>query len=57
MNILEHYIVEIHSEKDDGNGGVEVDFTDSCYGDRRRRMRRYSKERWEAIKARGYYMG
>lgn len=57
MNILEHYIVEVHSEVDVEDGVVEVDFTDNCYGAKNRRQRRYPKQMWEDIKARGYYMG
>lgn len=57
MNILEHYIVEIHSEEDAAPGVVRVEFTDDCYGDKRRRQREYPKSMWEDIKERGYYMG
>ena len=57
MNVVEHYIVEIHSEKDDViEGFVEVDVTVNCYGSISRVKHSTSKRQWEIDKKNGYYL-
>ncbi|MBR2492281.1 MAG: hypothetical protein IKB64_02275 [Paludibacteraceae bacterium] len=57
MNVVEHFIVEIHSEKDDViEGFVEVDVTVNCYGNISRVKHSTSKRQWEIDKKNGYYM-
>lgn len=63
MNILEHYIKEIHavdvipcSDMDEGYY-VLVDMTYECYGVKERREQTFSSlDEWEAIRALGYFM-
>lgn len=68
MNLLEHYIKEIHSvrkceeewTKDDyfkDEEYVEVDLTYDCYGSIKRTIRCWEKEYFEHIKEQGYFMG
>lgn len=63
MNLLEHYIEEIHSVKEVDRQEwmtgpyVRVDATVDCYGNRTREVRHYPLSYWEKIKADGYYMG
>lgn len=67
MNLLEHYIKEVHSVKaceeswtydelfkDDEF--VNVDLTYNCYGAIERRIRCWSKDDWEHIQEQGYFM-
>lgn len=67
MNLLEHYIKEIHSvrkceeewtKEDDFKDKeyVEVDLTYDCYGCIERRTRCWDKEYFEYIKEKGYFM-
>ena len=61
MNILEHYIEEIHSVKPyaaDWAVGewVEVDITSNCYGNTKRENRVLTIKQWETAKENGYYM-
>jgi hypothetical protein len=58
MNTLEHYILEIHSEKQDEKypDMLEVDVTYNCYGSKQRTIHLTFKERWEIDKQRGYFM-
>jgi len=65
MNILEQYIIEIHSikpyikewtEKFDKDF-VIVDITTSCYGNKKRDKHVFNVDEWEKIKEQGYYMG
>lgn len=70
MNMLEHYIVEIHSVKDVTDKFnndltpylklkeplLEVDLTVDCYGDVRRTVVQFPKSKFESIKEKGYYM-
>lgn len=55
MNLLEHHIVEIHSEKYH-DGFVEVDCTVNCWGNVSRTTHFATKDQWEAEKKRGYYI-
>ena len=63
MNVLEHYIVEVHSVKelpleywmDDFH--VEVHMTSNCHGHERFGKHIFTISQWEHIKQRGYYMG
>jgi hypothetical protein len=66
MNILEHYIVEIHSvtpyEADwtsefPDRKFVQVDMTHDCYGQVLRNTHVFNTKEWEQIKSQGYYMG
>ena len=57
MNLLEHYIVQIHRvDEVKEEGTVVVDFTDVCWGSRSRKVRIFSKREWESIQEKGYYM-
>ena len=68
MNLLEHYIVEIHSEKDITNeftqhcGYVpkepflQIDLTYNCYGSVKRTTESFWKSNWEEIKKKGYFL-
>lgn len=63
MNLLEHYIEEIHSveevERQEWMNGpyVKVDITIDCYGSIERKTTYYPLSYWESIKEKGYYMG
>ena len=57
MNLLEHYIEEIHSEEIKEENLVEVDMTTLCYGTTKREINVYPKDYWEEKKQKGYYMG
>lgn len=57
MNILEHWLKEVHIEEDLGDGYVYVEFTIDCYGSIERKKKEMPKRDWEALKKRGYYMG
>lgn len=67
MNLLEHYIKEIHSvekceeewTKDEifeGEEFLKVDVTYDCYGVIERRVHYWNKEQFEKIKKDGYFM-
>ena len=64
MNILEHYIKEIHNEKPCTDKWTEkheedfviVDVTVNCYGAIEEKTNIFEKKQWEAIKKQGYYM-
>lgn len=64
MNLLEHYIKKIHSEriltedwtKDFDHGFVKVDITVNCYGSLSRVTTVFSDDEWEKIKSVGYYL-
>lgn len=58
MNLLEHYIVKVHSfEEVKCNLGtfIEVDLTYNCYGNVERRKTSFLKEEWEEALEKGYY--
>ena len=65
MNLLEQYIVEIHSEKPYSAGWtkefpdkafVEVDVTTTCYGHQKRSTEIFDTDEWPVIKKQGYWM-
>lgn len=65
MNLLEHYIKEIHSVQDykeewtkefPGECFVEVDITYNCYGRIERRSHIWSINKWDRINQKGYFM-
>lgn len=55
MNLLEHYIEEVHNEEylEDV---VKVELTILCYGNREKITTAFTKEYWEVVKEKGYYM-
>ena len=64
MNILENYIVEIHSIKPyiadwtsefPNRDFIEVDLTSNCYGREERRKHVWDKKEFEQIKKQGFY--
>ena len=65
MNLLEHYIEEIHSEKStiyelphgDFITLVELDITINCYGNIERIKTTMVKDNWLKAKEKGYYLG
>ena len=66
MNLLENYIVEIHSEEPwfeawmtdfPEKKFVRVDMTMNCYGNKRRSTYVWNTVMWAKIKEQGYYMG
>jgi hypothetical protein len=58
MNLLEHYIVEIHKtkESDSNPDMIEVDVTYNCWGNRRRVKHITSKQQWQKDVERGYFI-
>lgn len=68
MNLLEHYIVKIHSVEDvtkdyEKRIGVKpnepvymVDLTYDCYGKIKREAYIFCKSKFEQVKKRGYFM-
>lgn len=58
MNILEHYIKEVHEVKefDKVPGMIEVDVTCTCYGTKRRMKYITGKKQWQKDTERGYFM-
>ncbi|QIW88751.1 hypothetical protein P59_154 [Bacillus phage P59] len=66
MNLLENYIVEVHSvgpctaewvKEFPDRELLEVDVTTNCYGRENRHTHVWSTTEWEKIKEQGYYMG
>ncbi len=59
MNLLEHYIIEIHNviEFNTVPGMIKVDVTYNCYGTVERGTHITSKELWEEALNKGYYLG
>lgn len=69
MNMLEHYIEEVHHVKDvtkqyEKSTGdtpkdpvLEVDVTYNCYGAVERSTRHFYKTEWEEAEKNGYFMG
>lgn len=58
MNLLEHYIKEVHSvipDKDNPDW-VVVDVTCNCYGVTERKVHNASKKAWEQEEKQGYFM-
>lgn len=57
MNLLEHYIIEIHSEQELlAVGMVKVDLTYDCYGTIRRGVKLFGKREWEEAKKEGVFL-
>lgn len=68
MNLLEHYIKEIYSEKDISEDFknvvgkepheplIEVDVLYDCYGSEERRTLSFFKSKLEEAKEKGYFM-
>jgi len=61
MNLLEHYIDEIISEKKRktqyGTDIVEVEMIIDCYGVKEHTTHMFLSSEWEQAKKNGYYMG
>lgn len=55
MNVLEHWIKEIHNIEDLKDGFVKVDVTIDCWGSIERKNREFTKRNWESIKEKGYW--
>ena len=69
MNLLEHYIKQVHNIKDVTNDYnnhtndvaleplLEVDLTYDCYGAIQRRTMKFWKNEWDNNIKRGYFFG
>lgn len=58
MNVLEHHIVEIYSEKEiKETGKVEVHFKIDCWGSKEVKKMTIYKSTWDMWKQQGYYLG
>lgn len=68
MNLLEHYIVEVHSVKDITDEFIkhckdvpkepylEIDMTYNCYGIIERHKQRFWKSDWDMANKQGYFL-
>jgi hypothetical protein len=61
MNLLEHYIKEIHSEEEmehfvKGKTFVRAKVTTICYGTIEKKEVIYEINEWKRIKSKGYYL-
>lgn len=61
MNLLEHYIDEIISEKKiqnpyNGNGYYRVNAIVDCYGHKEEVTKTFLIDEWKKVKEQGYYM-
>ena len=58
MNLLEHYIIKVHSVEDYKNDKnfVLVDLTCNCYGVVQRVFHLTTRDQWEIDKERGFYL-
>lgn len=60
MEILEHYIKEIHSEEEIRSYPppkiMKVDVTTNCWGQIKRWTTTFTKEQWEIAKYKGYFL-
>lgn len=58
MNLLEHYIIEVHDviEYTAVPGMIKVDVTYDCYGTIQRGTHITSKALWEEALNKGYYL-
>lgn len=64
MNILEHYIAEVHNvkpyteewTKDYPKQFVKVDVTGDCYGTKKRFERIWTTDEWREILNKGYWL-
>lgn len=55
MNLLEHYILEIHSEEV-YEDLVIADVTINCYGRKERKKHVETRKNWEREKKQGWYL-
>ena len=58
MNLLEHYIIKVHSVEDyeSEQNYVLVDLTCNCYGVIQRVFHLTTRQQWEIDKKRGFYL-
>jgi hypothetical protein len=58
MNLLEHYIIKVHSVEyyDSEQNYVLVDLTCNCYGAIQRVSHLTTIQQWEIDKKRGFYL-
>lgn len=58
MNLLEHYIIKVHSVEDYENEQIYVlvDLTCNCYGVVKRVFHLTTRRQWEIDKKRGFYL-
>lgn len=58
MNLIEHYIIEIHSETFLPNvkDFIEVDLTYNCYGSVERNLYMFHVDAWKEAKEKGYFL-
>ena len=59
MNLLEHYIKKIISEREVemfGKPYVRAKLIVNCYGVINETVEEFPKDEWEKVKAQGYYM-
>ena len=64
MNLLEHYIKEVHFVTDVTNKLAyptseplyAVDLTYDCYGVTERKVRHFYKSEWDSAREKGYFM-
>ena len=58
MNLLEHYIVEIHRvwENPMFSNFVNVDLTYVCYGQTKRNVKLFHKDEWARIREEGVFL-
>ena len=57
MNLLEYYINEVLSEKDNNDGTVDVKYTTTCWGVIDTFEKTLPKDIWENWKEVGFYIG
>lgn len=58
MNILEHYIIEVHQviELENFPNMIKVDLTYECWGSKQRTWHTTTKEFWKKELTQGYYL-
>lgn len=58
MNLLEHYIIEVHDVTGFTAvpGMIKVDVTYNCYGTVQRGTHIFTKELWEEALIKGYFL-
>lgn len=64
MNLVQHFIVEVHSVEDvtekckfATEPMVEVDITVNCFGVIKRNKEVFGEYTWNAVKEKGWYLG
>lgn len=55
MNLLEHFIVEIHSTQRISPEMIEVDATTNCWGNIRRAKHILTEAQWQQVIKEGYF--